>query len=87
MNAFELKNSELISEFDKYVLEHPDFARKLPYGAHIVLQVEGDEEFNEWAQGVAEKNAEAGRPLVYIKIKKLKPVRSRIAELELKKVT
>jgi len=86
MKAFELKNSELISEFDKYVLEHPEFAKKLPYGAHIVLQIEGDKAFNEWAQRVAEKNAEAGRPIVYVKIKKLKPVRSRIAELELEKV-
>ncbi len=86
MNAFELKNSELVSEFDKYVLEHPEFARKIPYGAHIVLQMEGDEAFNEWAQRVAEKNAESDCPTVYVKIKKLKPARSRIAELALEKV-
>ncbi|MBI1742543.1 hypothetical protein HYR54_05680 [Candidatus Acetothermia bacterium] len=86
MNAFELKYSELISEFDKYILEHPEFAKKLPYGAHVVLQIEEDEALNEWAREVAEKNAEADHPLVYIKIKKLKPARSRIAKLELAKV-
>jgi len=64
VNVFELKNSELLAEFDKYVLEHTEFARKLPQEAHIVLQVEGDEAFNKWAQRVAEKNKEIGRPVV-----------------------
>ena len=50
MNASELKYSELVSEFDKYVLEHPEFAKRLPYGAHVVLQIEEDEAFNEWAR-------------------------------------
>ena len=54
------KNSMLVREFDRYVLEHPEFADKLPNNALIVMQVEGDEEFNNWAretgQGVSEKD-------------------------------
>jgi hypothetical protein len=86
MNPFEMKYSELVSEFDRYVLEHPEFAEQLPKDAHIVLQVEGDKALNEWARRVAEKNAEEGHPIVYVKIKKLEPIRSRIAELELERV-
>ena len=86
MNVFELKYSELVSEFDQYVLEHPEFAEQLPKNAHIVLQVEGDEELNEWARHVASKNVEEGCPIVYVKIKKLKPLKSRIEELELAEI-
>ena len=79
----ELRYSELVSEFDQYVREHPELAERLPKEAHVVLQLEGDEELNEWAREVARQNAEEGRPLVYVKIKKLKPLHSRIEELEL----
>lgn len=83
MNAFELRQSELISEFDQYVREHPEWARRLPQGAHVVLLVEGDEEFNRWARELAEHNAESGRPRVYVRIQKLRPLRSRIVKLAL----
>ena len=49
----------LVKEFDKYILEHPEFADGIPNDALVVMQLEGDEDFNSWAreaaQGVAEK--------------------------------
>lgn len=39
------KNSMLVREFDKYILEHAEFTDKLPDNALIVMQIEGDEEF------------------------------------------
>ena len=30
MNVFEQKNAELVTEFDRYVREHPDFAERIP---------------------------------------------------------
>jgi hypothetical protein len=33
MNVFEQKNAELVTEFDRYVREHPDFAERIPYNA------------------------------------------------------
>ena len=43
------KNSMLVREFDKYILEHPEFADRIPDDALVVIQLEGDEEFNTWA--------------------------------------
>jgi len=46
MNVFEQKNAELVTEFDRYVREHPEFADQIPDGALVAILLEGDEEFN-----------------------------------------
>jgi hypothetical protein len=83
MNAFEQKNAELIKEFNRYVREHPRVAERIPDEAIIILQLEGDEEFNAWTYQLAEKRRAEGSPIVIVKIKKLRPLRSRIEQLEL----
>ena len=80
------KNSILVKEFDRYILEYPEFADKLPNNALIVMQIEGDEEFNNWARRTAKCVAEKNNPLVYVTITELKPVRSRIEKLKLELV-
>jgi hypothetical protein len=80
------KNSVLVKEFDRYILEHPEFADKLPNNALVVMQIEGDEEFNSWARETAKRVVEKDNPVVYITITELKPVRSRIEKLKLKLV-
>jgi hypothetical protein len=82
----EERNADLIYEFDMYVLEHPEFAENIPDGAVVAMQLEGDEEFNEWSRRLARRHAEQGQPIVYVRIKKLVPFRSRIEELELEQV-
>lgn len=84
--GFVEKNSMLVKEFDRYVIEHPDFAEKIPDSALIVMQVEDDEEFNRWAKETALKVAEKEQSIVYVTITKLKPVRSRIEKLRLETV-
>lgn len=86
MNIMERKNTDLIKEFDRYVRENPDFADTIPQGAVVIMQLEGDEEFNNWSRQLATSHAEKGQPIVYVKIKKIKPIRSRIEELEVTKV-
>ncbi len=44
--AFIKKNTRLLSEFDKYLIDHPDLWDKIPNGAHVILTVQGDEKFN-----------------------------------------
>jgi hypothetical protein len=83
MNAFEQKNAELITEFDRYVREHPDFAERIPDNALVALLVEGDEEFNRWSQEGAKRQSEKGQAIIYVKVKRIQPIRSRIQELEL----
>ncbi len=84
--GFVEKNSVLVREFDKYVLEHPEFANQIPDNALVVMQIDGDEEFNIWAREAAQKVAEKDTPVVYVTITELKPVRSRIEKLKLELV-
>ncbi len=77
------KNSMLIKGFDRYILEHPEFADKIPDNALVVMHIQGDEEFNNWAKETAESVAEKDNRIVYVTITELKPVRSRIEKLNL----
>ena len=83
MTLLEVRNAELVSEFDRYVREHPEFADLIPNHALVALLLEGDEEFNEWSRQGARRQAEEGQPIIYVKIKQLEPARSRIREVEL----
>ena len=80
MNVMERKNTDLIKEFNRYVREHPDFAEAIPQNAFVIMQLEGDEEFNNWSRQLAKGCTE---PVVYVRIKKIMPIRTRIKELEL----
>lgn len=82
IDILEKKHSILVTEFDRYVVEHPEFAEKIPQNAQILLQVEGDEEYNKWSRQLAERQRESGQSLVYVKVKGLKPVKSRLIEPE-----
>jgi len=81
---FAKRNLELVREFDRYIQEHPDFAEKIPDNALVVMNIEGDEEFNHWAKNTAQGVAEADNQIVYVNIIDLKPVRSRITKLDLR---
>ena len=80
------KNSILVKEFDRYILEHPEFANTIPDNALVVMQIEEDDEFNNWARETAQSVTENDSPLVYVTITELKPVRSRIEKLKLELV-
>ena len=78
MTRFEWLNSVLGLEFDRYVLDHPDFAKNIPQDAIVVLQLKGEDAFNEWARNIAEFHREEGQPLLYVRISGLTPPRSRL---------
>ena len=80
------KNLDLVFEFEKYVLENPGFAARIPKDATVVLQVKGDEAFNRWSRRIAQKHTKTeGGPIVIVTIRKMKPVRSRIAALKIER--
>ena len=81
----EKRHSILITEFDRYVIEHSEFAKKIPRNAQIVLQLEGDAEYNKWSKELAEKQREPNQDAVYIRVKGLKPARSRLIKPVLSK--
>ena len=78
MDILEKKHAILMTEFDRYVMEHPNFAAKIPRNAQVVLQVESDEEYNAWSRKLAERQREPRQPVVYVRVKGLKPARSRL---------
>ena len=76
IEVLERKHAILVTEFDRYVVEHPEFAVEIPRNAQVVLQVEGDKEYNEWSKQLAERQREPGQRVVYVKVKGLKPAKS-----------
>ena len=58
------KNLELIFEFEKYVLEHPEISAKIPRDAVVFMKVAGDEKFNRWSERTAKHQAKKGVPLI-----------------------
>jgi uncharacterized protein DUF5647 len=88
MTAFEKKfverNLDLIFEFEKYVLEQPAIAERIPHDAVVFMKVTGDPKFNRWSARRAKKQAKNGQPLISVTVKKMGPVRSRIEGLALK---
>ncbi len=83
MNIYEKINTILGTEFDRYMRIHPEFADRIPENAHVILLLEGDEGFNKWSHQLGECQAEEGQPVIYVRIKKLGPVHSRIKEVEI----
>ena len=80
------KNRVLVQEFDRYVLEHPEVADAIPNDSLVVMQIEGDEDFNQWAKETGQQVAGKGNPIVYVIVTELKRVRSRIERLRLELV-
>jgi len=78
IDVLEKKHAILVTEFDRYVVEHPEFAVNIPRNSQIVLQVEEDNEYNEWSKQLAERQREPGQKIVYVKVKGLKPAKSRL---------
>jgi len=78
IDVLEKKHAILVTEFDRYVVEHPEFAVNIPRNSQIVLQVEKDNEYNEWSKQLAERQREPGQKIVYVKVKGLKPAKSRL---------
>jgi hypothetical protein len=83
--GFVEKNTMLVTEFDKYILEHPEFAEEIPNDALVVMQIEGDESFNKWAREMAKGMADGEGAQVYVTVTELKPVRSRIEKLKIER--
>lgn len=78
MNVYEKRNAMLGVEFDRYVRDHPAFAARIPRGAQIVLQIPGETKVNTWARRLAERQREAGQPVVQVMVERLQAPQSRL---------
>ena len=83
MNSlFREKYDELFEEFNRYVVEHPEFAKRIPQDALIVLLDKKDPHFNRENLKRVKKYLEyddaTKRSVVYVQIGRLAPVKSRL---------
>ena len=72
------KNLILSTEFDRYILEHPEFAKKIPVNEQIVLLPEDDEELGKKNLEIAKAQREPEQPVIYVQIEKVAPQMSRL---------
>jgi len=83
MNSLFLeKYDELFEEFTRYVVEHSEFAKRIPQNALIVLLDKKDPEFNRQNLRRVKKYLEhddaSKRSVVYVQIGRLVPAKSRL---------
>jgi len=80
MTAHDLftKNVKLSTEFDLYILEHPEVAEQIPDNALIVLLPKEDPEMCEKNLELAKVRREPGQAVVHVWVEKVAPPRSRI---------
>ena len=88
MNSlFEEKYDELLTEFNYYVAEHPEFAERIPHDALVVLLDKHDPAFNQEnllrVKQYLQHDDFSGRAIVYLQVGRLAPVRSRLRNLRL----
>jgi hypothetical protein len=83
MNSlFEEKYDELFTEFNRYIIEHPEFAKRIPLDALVVLLDERDSEFNRENLRRLNKylkhDDHSKRQVVYVQVGRLAPIKSRL---------
>lgn len=76
------KNQQLSTEFELYLLEHPEIEEGLPDNSMIVMLPEYDKELAEKNIELAEAHREPGQAIVYVSVEKLRT--SRIDGLKLR---
>lgn len=82
---YRVKLSELTMEFTRYLIQHPDFAERIPNDAQVVLLDRQDPAYSQQALEYAQKargtDDVPDRPVVYIEVGELAPVRSRLQKV------
>lgn len=67
------RNIELSAEFSRYLFDHPEFGEVIPPDSEIVFLPEFDNDLKSFNLGLGKKLQSDGTPVVYVKIKKLRP--------------
>lgn len=78
-----MKNLIMSTEFDRYLLEHPDIAEKIPMNAQIVFLPETDPELSMTNVEMAKKQHEKGQKIVYVHIGSIAPQLSRLTKVSI----
>jgi hypothetical protein len=72
-------------EFTRYLIEHPEFAECIPEGAQVVLLDRQDPLYSQQASELAKQARETDdmpdRPVVFLEVTEMAPVRSRLRKV------
>lgn len=77
------RNMIIGAEFDKFVIEHPEVLDKIPDGAQLIFLPEYDPELCAENLKLSKSMREKKKPVIYIKLKKLSPQKSRIKQVSI----
>lgn len=81
------KNHILGIEFDRYLLEHPEFLEEVPENAEIFFIPEEDPELSQENLRIAEAQKAGGKIVVLVRIGRLSPPRSRLQDVRLESIS
>ncbi len=86
---YQAKVKELLIEFTRYLVEHPEWGAQIPPDAQVVLLDSHDSMYSQtaiqYAQQAKQTDDVADRPVVYIEVQELAPIQSRVRKLEIHK--
>lgn len=86
-HLYQAKFKELFIEFTRFLVEHPEVAGQIPRNAHVVLLDSHDPIYSLQAIRFAEQAQHTddlpNRPVVYVEVKEMAPVRSRLQEVDI----
>jgi hypothetical protein len=75
----------LNTEFNKYLVEHPEVADKIPNDALVVILPDDDPALSRRNLSLARRHREKNQAVVYVRVKKLAPPqKSRLVQPRLK---
>lgn len=84
---YHAKFKELFIEFTRYLTEHPECAGQIPHNAHVVLLDSHDPLYSlqaiRSATNARRTDDVTNRPVVYIEVKEMAPVRSRVRNVDI----
>ena len=73
--ALAKKNLEISFEFSRFLLAHPELDEQIPDGAMIIFDIADDRELTQYNRTLAQRNKDAGQPVMIVRIKGLAPTR------------
>ena len=65
------RNQQLSTEFDLYILDHPEVADQIPDGALVVFVPAFDKELSRRNRALARKSRAPGQSVVYVHVARM----------------
>ncbi len=73
-HEFARKQLQLTTEFGKFVFDHPEVDDRLPDGAYVYFEIDGEAEFNRYSRELTDRQQrDEDVPVVRVRVKGLAP--------------